>query len=106
MKTIERLSLEYSLNTVDATELHTLIEEVCNEGFEHSSSLSNYIRSNKLGCKYPNISGLVKMEKNTDSWVFEGGFPPRIYSIVCIELKLKNQKSGARATGFTAYKDL
>jgi hypothetical protein len=46
------------------------------------------------------------MEKNGKEWSFDGGFPTKIYAIVCSELGLKNQDSGANVVGFTPNKDL
>ena len=106
MKTSETLALEYGLNDVHATELYSLISDLSSKGFTHSGSLSNYIKENRLGDDYPNISGIVKMKRDEDTWDFEGGFPSNIYRIVCIELNLQNKKSGAISTGFTSYKNL
>lgn len=106
MKTIKELEDTYGLSRIDSTELYNLIDEVSEKNFTHSHLLSKYIKENRLGNKYPNISGIVKMQKESDAWDFEGGFPTNIYRIVCIELGLQNLGSSARVTGFTSYKDL
>lgn len=106
MNSVKILQLKYSLSETDATELYNLISEMRSKNFEYSKSLAKYITTNKLGNKYPNISGRVDMEKNGNEWSFDGGFPTKIYAIVCSELGLKNQESGASVVGFTPHKDL
>lgn len=106
MNNIKLLQLKHGLSKTDATELYNLINEMRSKNFEYSKYLAKHITINKLGYKYPNISGRVDMEKNGNEWSFDGGFPTKIYAIVCSELGLKNQDSGANVVGFTPHKDL
>jgi cold shock CspA family protein len=87
-------------------EYKQIIEEVESLGFTHSKELSHYIVKNKLGQKYKNISGVVKMEKDGNSWDYGGGFPPNIYSRICHDLDLSNEGSNAKVVGFESYSDL
>ncbi len=73
--------------------------------FTHSKQLSGYIVRYKLGYKYKNISGILRMELGGEEWDFHGGFPPEIYKIICIELGLANQNTPARPGRFTPFKD-
>ena len=100
-----RLSCE-RLNHNELTELYRLVQEVEAQGFQSSSDLSSYIRKNQLGYKYPNISGVVTMRSNGTSWDFKGGFPPKVYRILCTILGLSNNGSRARAVGFKSYASL
>ena len=101
---IKYLSLEYDLDKEQASELARLIFDMSDLGFTLSSELSNHITRNNLGKRYPNISGIVTMKNNSDTWSYPGGFSKYIYRIVCQELDLRNNGSSARAVGFQAYK--
>lgn len=74
--------------------------------FTHSKQLSAYIVKYKLGYRYPNISGIVRMEESGTEWDFQGGFPPDTYKIICKELNLYNQGTSARSVKFTPFKDI
>lgn len=91
---------------IKAKEFEQLVAEIKSLGFTRSNQVSWYIRENRLGNKYKNISGIVKMQKDGDLWSFEGGFPSDIYARLCRELELNNQGSYARVVGFKPYKDL
>lgn len=103
---VEELARKYSLSIVEAEELHELLKEMRPLKFTHSHLLSQYIVKNKLGYKYQNISGIVKMEDKGTSWDFRGGFPPKMYSIICQELKLGNKRTNAKVVEFTSFKNL
>lgn len=96
----------HNMNKTVASELTALISEVETKGFKYSKELSNYITDNQLKNKYPNISGVVKMEKAGEQWDFSGGFPKKIYGIVCSELGLSDQGTTAKAVGFKSFKDM
>lgn len=106
MTEIELLPLIDYLPETHKTELKNLINEMRSKKFKESKSLSAYIIKNKIGYKYPNISGRLLMEKNGEKWDFDGAFPTEIYTLICLALDLKSQKSGARALKFTPQKDL
>lgn len=86
-------------------EFEELVAEIKSHNFTYSSEVSRYIRRNNLGNKYKNISGIVKMKNNDDSWDFEGGFSPWIYARLCDELGLANRGSQAKVIGFKSFKD-
>lgn len=92
--------------TVDEREFEQLIMEMRSLGFTHSNQVSNYIKTRRLGCKYPHISGLVTMENDGGQWPFEGGFPKHIYARLCNELGLRSQGTTARAVKFVPFSDL
>ncbi|MEG4209530.1 hypothetical protein [Microcoleus sp. S13_B4] len=87
-------------------ELKQLLAEMRPLKFKNSKELSAYIVKHKLGYRYPNISGIVIMEDGGKEWPFSGGFPPKIYKIICEKLGLVNQGTSARATKFTSYQQL
>lgn len=87
-------------------EYKQIIEEMKPLGFTHSKEVSYYIIENKLGEKYKNISGVIKMEKEGNSWNFKGGFPPKVYKRICEDLDLENEGSNAKAIGFESYSNL
>ncbi|HFK5793534.1 TPA: hypothetical protein ACG0DR_001904 [Enterobacter asburiae] len=101
-----------SINSVPNTEsleereFNELVTELSRLGFTHSTEVSEYIVKNKLGTKYKNISGVLKMKRRGDEWSFDGGFPRDIYARLCQKLKLKNNGSQARPGEFTPYKNL
>jgi cold shock CspA family protein len=103
---IRRLASQYSLGEVEAEELHQLLTEMRPLGFTRSKELSNYIVKHRLGYKYPNISGIVRMQEASQEWDFHGGFPTSIYRIICQELDLDNERTLARPIGFTPFKDV
>jgi hypothetical protein len=94
------------LTQLEIEELYRLVQEIHQRKFQYSSELSQYIANNKLGFKYPNISGIVKMKSQGTSWKFKGGFPPNIYRLVCKILNLSSYGTRARATGFKSYASL
>lgn len=76
------------------------------KGFTHSSQVSKYIRNNKLGKKYRNISGFLEMSNEEgDSWTFEGGIAPQYYKEICHRLNLDNNRTDSFVVGFESYKD-
>ena len=76
------------------------------KGFTESAQVSYYIIRNRLGDKYKHISGVLEMENSDSSWKFNGGFPPKIYAMLCGRLNLGNRGTQSRVVGFTAFKDL
>jgi hypothetical protein len=101
-----RVANQYNLDPEETKELILLLREMKAIGFTHSNQLSKYIMEKRLASKYPNISGIVRMELDGRQWDFRGGFPPQIYAIVCRELGLDNQRSRAVPVDFTSYKEL
>lgn len=91
---------------IKEAEFKRLVEEMRPLGFAESKDVSRYIMDNRLGMKYPNISGVVKMARGADKWDFYGGFPPDIYARLCEELSLDDQGTLARAVGFDSFNEL
>ena len=100
------LARRYGLDSIQAEELRNMLEKMAPLGFKSSKQLSAYIRKHELGHQYPNISGIVRMRQNGEEWDFRGGFPPRIYGIICGELGLRNEGTSARPVGFTSFEAL
>ena len=93
-------------DSIEEIEFEALVEEIRLLGFQRGSEVSSYIVRRRLGLKYQNISGHLEMSMNVDTWTFDGGFPPSIYSRLCTELGLKNSGSSARPSRFISYKAL
>jgi len=91
---------------IEENEFSQLVAEMAPLGLTHSTQVSSYIVKNKLGLKYKNISGIVKMKQEGTEWNFKGGFPPNIYARLCEALDLQNNGTSARVVGFTSFKDL
>jgi|SRR5690554_2793398 len=87
-------------------ELYELVEEIKDQNFSHSGELSHYITKNRLGSKYKHIAGVVYMENDNSSWKFKGGFPPKIYAIVCQILGLHSQGTRSWVSGYKTYSEL
>lgn len=87
-------------------ELYQLVEEIREQEFSNSGELSNYITKNRLGSKYRHIAGIVYMENDTSSWQFKGGFPPKIYAIVCQILGLGSKGTRSWVSGYKTYSEL
>jgi hypothetical protein len=105
-KPVTKLANRYNLSRIEAKELCNLLADMAPLEFTRSKQLSNHIKENRLGRDYPNISGIVKMKKGDDEWDFEGGFPPKIYAILCGELGVSNEGTKARPVGFTPFEEL
>ncbi|WP_036486558.1 cold shock domain-containing protein [Myxosarcina sp. GI1] len=103
---ITRIAEEHCLEETKAIELHQLITEMRPLGFTNSKQLSNYIVRHQLGYRYPNISGIVIMEDGGEEWEFPGGFPTKIYTIICRELNLDNQRTSARVKNFESFHEI
>ena len=100
------LATRYGLNPREAEELYDLLKEMAPMEFNNSKHLSSFIYEHKLGYKYPDISGVIRMRQGDKEWDFKGGFPPAIYRAICVELDLGNQGSKARPVKFTSFKEL
>ncbi|MBW4641918.1 MAG: hypothetical protein KME23_02680 [Goleter apudmare HA4340-LM2] len=103
---ITRIGKEHKLTKPEADELEQLLAEMRPKKFTHSKQLSAYIVKHQLGYNYQHISGILKMRQAGREWDFHGGFPPRIYKIICEELDLDNQGTDAEPGEFTPYKDI
>lgn len=90
---------------LEEREFAQLVAEMKPLGFRESRDVSLYIVHNRLGLKYQNISGIVRMMQSGDTWDFKGGFPPKIYARLCEELDLGNRGTRAHAIGFTPFRD-
>ena len=101
----KNLATKYLLDQVKSEELLLLIKDMKDRCFTFSAELSNYITSNKLGYKYPNIAGTLTMTNDSREWDLDGGFPSDIYRIVCKELKLIDKGTSARPVGFKSYQN-
>lgn len=91
---------------IEEEEFELLVAEMEPKGFTMSEQVSNYIIRNRLGDKYKNISGVLEMKNSGSSWKFNGGFPPKIYAMLCERLKLGNKGTQSRVVRFTPFKDL
>jgi hypothetical protein len=100
------IAKRYSLKIAEAQELINLLSEMRFLNFSNSGDLSDYIIENKLGYKYPNISGILTMTRGEDKWHFKGGFPKHIFKIICKELNLKHRESDAKPGNFTSFNDI
>lgn len=87
-------------------EFELLVAEMKSKCFTASAQVSNYIVRNRLGDKYKHISGVLKMENDGSIWNFNGGFPPKIYAMLCERLYLGNKGTSSRVIDFTPFKDL
>jgi len=103
---IRRIRGAHGLTNTEADELEKLLVEMRSLKFTHSKQLSNYIVKHQLGCRYRNISGIVRMEESGTEWDFNGGFPSDIYRIICTELDLHSQGTSARVIQFRSYREL
>lgn len=102
----KRLKEQKNQEKIEEKEFEQLVAEMKSLGITESREVSWHIMNNRLGDKYKNISGVVKMEQDGTSWNFNGGFPPDIYAKLCRELGLSNQGTRAKAVGFKPFKDL
>ncbi|NJN73601.1 MAG: cold shock domain-containing protein [Limnothrix sp. RL_2_0] len=103
---IQRLHQAHDLTEEESRELDQLLSEMRPLNFTHSHQLSKHIVRYKLGYKYPNISGILRMEGEGREWDFDGGFPPKIYRVICIELGLSNKNTLSRPIGFTPFRNI
>ncbi|MEP2650892.1 MAG: hypothetical protein ABJH06_02770 [Paraglaciecola sp.] len=102
----KRLKKKTLQKDIEEKEFENLVAEMKDLGITKSKHVSQYIMRNKLGYKYKNISGVVKMEQDGTVWDFKGGFPSTIYARLCRELGLGNQGTRTKVLSFKAFKDL
>lgn len=91
---------------IEEEEFEQLVAEMKPKEFTQSSQVSSYIVRHRLGNKYKNISGLLKMENGHSTWNFNGGFPPHLYRRLCMALGLGNKGTSSKVIGFTSFKNL
>lgn len=99
------LASKCSFTSAQAEELIHLQNYMSQKGFRLSSELSKYITRNKLGIQHPNIADIVTMKNDVKEWDFNGGFPKRIYRIICQELGLRDKGTSARSIKLTSYRE-
>ncbi len=87
-------------------ELNYLIAEMADLGFKDSKEVSSYIVKKRLGEKYKEISGVVKMEKDGHLWDFYGGVPPHIFNKICERLGVTKSSSDTRVVDYSSFRDL
>ena len=92
-----------AFNDIEKSELFNLLQEVMDAGFTQSYELSRYIVKEQLGYKYPNISGIITMKNSGDCWDFKGGFPPKVYGIICSILGLTSKRTQSRVIKFQSF---
>lgn len=102
----ETLRHKHFLTDDEAKELSELLLFFQSKNYHTSKQVSDCIRANKLGNKFPNLSGILTMKNASDSWKFEGGIAPKFYAIVCSYLSLSGQNSDAKPVDFTPYKNI
>ena len=102
----QQLDAEKAQELLEEVEFQNLVSEMKLLGITHSSQVSNYIVTNRLGYKYKNISGILQMELDGTTWNFKGGFPPKIYARLCDELGLSNNGTRARAVAFESFDNI
>lgn len=93
-------------SAVEAKEFSALVREIDGLGFTRSSEVSQYIVRNKLGQKYPHISGVVTMRAQGRDWEFVGGFPSHIYARLCQQLGLTSNGSYAQVVRFKPFSQI
>lgn len=98
-----KLDVKRAQEEIEEREFQDLVAEMKQLGYTHSSQVSNYIVSNRLGYKYRNISGVLQMALNGTIWNFKGGFPPNIYARLCNELDLSNEGTKAKPIAFESF---
>ena len=105
--TVRRSMSAISLNAAEEAEVEELVELFRGMGFTQSAQISNYIRRNRLGFRFPNISGYLSLssEDGLDSWDFEGGIKPFYYREICRRLDLHNKRSRAQVIGFKSFSE-
>lgn len=91
---------------MEEREFQQLVNEIRNLGFTESKQVSKYIRKNRLGYRYGNLTGVLRMGKGLDAWDFVGGIHYDFYTRLCSTLNLSSQKSGAKPTYFKSFNDL
>jgi hypothetical protein len=98
-----QLEAKRAQEEIEENEFQGLVAEMKKMAFSHSSQVSNYIVTRRLGLKYRNISGVLQMELNGTVWDFKGGFPPKIYARLCDALDLSNGGTRARPVSFESF---
>lgn len=88
---------------IESQEFSSLTREIQALGFSRSAEVSQYIVRNKLGQKYPHISGVVTMRSEGRDWRFVGGFPSHIYAQLCQALNLNSNGSYAKVVHFEPF---
>lgn len=85
-------------------EINDLVSFFKPMGFTKSSQVSNYIRLHRLGYRYPNISGFLKLQRDGDEWEMEGAIAPRYFAEICERLGLVHSKN-AEPLSYESYKE-
>lgn len=106
ISTTSDLAKKYDFGSTEAAELHRLITDMSRLNFRDSEDLSRYSVKHKLGYRYPNISGIVRMRGAGNEWDFHGGFLRHIYRIVCEKLDLEDRGTNAESIGFKSFKNI
>jgi len=85
-------------------EFRQLVDEMRPLKLTSSAQVSQHIMKYRLGYKYQNISGYLKMNLRGKSWVFKGGIKPEVYARLCRELGLTDNLSKATPEEFIPFR--
>lgn len=94
------------MEQIEKDEFEQLVRELEPLDFSSSKDLTSHILQNKLGTRFPHISGILEMEKDGRTYNFRGGFPPHIFAKLCQRLRLARDTSSASATNFQSFQSL
>ncbi|MGL6258795.1 hypothetical protein [Vibrio sp. WXL210] len=73
--------------------------------FTHSAQVSQQIKREKLGARFPTLSGHITMTDGRDDWDFDGGISPVWYRRLCEALNLNNNGSRSWVKKFDPYQN-
>ena len=91
---------------IERAEFERLVSELKELEFSSSKDLTSHILQNKLGTRFPHISGILEMEKDGRTYDFKGGLPPHIFARLCHRLGLQRDTSNASAKKIRSFQEL
>lgn len=96
----------YHVSADDALELAGLCRELKPHNFIDRNTLKKYFECNKLGERYPNITGDLDMVHGNTIGTMKDAVKTNLYHVVCSEIGFTYQRSQSRPCRFTSNHDL
>lgn len=93
------------LSEYEKSELIELVSFAKDNHVNTSWELTNLITKYKLGKRFPNLTGDLKMKNEHTDWTYRNALSPRIYKIICDELNLNNKGTSSKVVSFRKNKD-
>lgn len=87
-------------------EFSYLLEDIKKYNLQKISDISKFITDNNLSEKYGNISGLLKISQENETYYLTGGISPTYHKKLCQLLKIEEFEKKFKVVNFISFNQL